>query len=85
MKQYNTFNVIIDGNAYTFSIIGYDTYYVKDIRICISETLNIMKGRGDFKDIGWYDVIDNIIDEFWKRRIHLEYEYPTFGTFNLTE
>ena len=29
MKQYNTFNVIINGNADTFSIIGYDTYYVK--------------------------------------------------------
>lgn len=30
MKQYNTFNVIINGNTYTFSIIGYGTYYVKE-------------------------------------------------------
>ena len=30
MKKYNTFNAIINGNAYTSSIIGYDTYYVKE-------------------------------------------------------
>ena len=30
MKKYNTFNAIINGNTYTFSIIGYDTYYVKE-------------------------------------------------------
>ena len=91
MKQYNTFNVIINGNAYTFSIIGYDTKYIEDISVYISEILNIMKSRGDFKNvglhgaIGTYDAIGNIINEFWKHRVHLDYKYPTFGTFNLTE
>lgn len=91
MEKYNTFNVIINGNAYTFSIIGYDTNYIEDISVYTSEILNIMKSRGDFKNaglhgaIGTYNAISSIINEFWKHRVHLDCKYPTFGTFNLTE
>ena len=44
-----------------------------------------MKRRGDFIYEDEKDFIGMIVDEAWKRHICLEYDYPTYGTFNLVD
>ena len=87
-KQYDTFNTIfknIDGitTAITFSVVGYDVSKIDNIYTTIDNMINTMTARGDFVYESETDYIRMIIDEAWKKHIHLEYDYPTFGTFQL--
>ena len=87
-KQFNTFAVIITEdnkpvNAVTFHIIGYDRRKISNIDMALSEMIQKMKSRGDFEYETKWDFIDLILEEAWRLHIHLEYDYPTFGTFTL--
>lgn len=93
-KKYNTFNIVYADRegiktAITFNIVGYQTSKINNngklgnIHNAITKMITNMKSRGDFTYSDATDFIQMIIDEAWKYRIHLEYEIPTFGTFEL--
>lgn len=75
--------------AITFYIVGYQTSKINNngkygnIYQVITKMMTDMKMRGDFEYSNTEDFIQIIIDEAWKYRIHLEYELPAFGTFEL--
>lgn len=85
MKNHDTFCVSMKEKTIIFHIIGYDNTKIKNICTAITEMLNTMKKRGDFIYEDEKDFIGMIIDEAWKKHIHLEYDYPTYGTINVID
>ena len=90
IKQYDTFCVSIPDEeigkkAIVFHILGYDKSKIDNIYIAVNKMLNTMKSRGDFIYEDEKDFIGMIISEAWRHHICLEYDYPTYGTFNLVD
>lgn len=75
--------------AITFHIVGYNQSKINNNGKCgniynvINKMVDVMKKKGDFAYSNTEDFIQMIINEAWRYHIHLEYDIPTFGTFEL--
>lgn len=81
MVPHGTFNVVIGKRSFTFNVVGYDYEIIGNVQKYIDVIISTMKTRGDFTYECESDCAEMIVKEAWKHHIHLEYEYPTYGTY----
>lgn len=85
MGSFGTFNVIVGKVSFTFNIVGYDYTKIRNVKQDIDAIISTMKSRGDFKYEHGSDCAEMLVEEAWKHHIHLDYDYPEYGTYRLTE
>lgn len=88
-KKFESFTVIVpteEGKtSYTMYIVGYDRSRVSNIYTRICQLINTAIKRGDGKYEEGRTIVDMLIKDAWSCGIHLEAEYPSYGTFDYTE
>lgn len=88
-KKFESFVVIVpteEGKTvYTMYIIGYDRTRIDNIYTTLCKLIDTSIKRGDGKYEDGRIIVDMLIADAWRSGIHLEAEYPSYGTFDYTE
>lgn len=77
--------------TYILHIIGYDSKFLDERfkeydgnpYLVLRKIFNTTKARGDATYSE--NLLDDIISECWRVHIHVEYDRPTYGTFDFTD
>lgn len=87
MGKYSTFTVIVptesgEREAYKIQIIGWNADKIGNIYLAIRKLIDTAIKRGDGKYRKGKAVVERLIADALKAKIHLEVEYPAQGTFD---